>query len=96
MAHEPNLWIGFHEVERESPYEFDQVWVPGRTHLDQVARGIGSSEDVLWALNPHLIQGRTPPGEAYALRVPVGTAFQVVAALGERSWSPASLDDPTG
>lgn len=87
---------GFHAVQPESPYVFDQVWVPGRTHLDQVAQGIGTSEDVLWALNPHLIQGRTPPGEAYPLRVPVGTAFQVVAAMGERSWSPYGTDEPTG
>lgn len=78
---------GFHVVERETPYDFDQVWVPGQTRLNRVADGIGVSRDVLHALNPHLIQGRTPPGEAYPLRVPRGEALQVVAALGGQPWS---------
>jgi membrane-bound lytic murein transglycosylase D len=84
---------GFHQVRRESPYEFDQVWVPGGTSLSRVAGRIGMDRDMLWVLNPHLVQGRTPPGEAYPLRVPVGAAFQVVASLGDQPWSARLADD---
>lgn len=74
-------------VQRRNPYEFDRVWVPGGTTLWQVGQGLDLDGDVLWALNPHLVQGVTPRGEAYPLRVPVGSAFQVVARLGEKSRS---------
>lgn len=73
---------GFAHVEGRSPYEFHRVWVPGGTSLREVARGLGAEYRVVRALNPHLIRGETPPGELYAVRVPVGEAFQLVASLG--------------
>jgi len=36
---------------------------------------------VLRGLNPHLVQGVTPPDETYPIRVPVGTAAVVVASV---------------
>ena len=41
-----------------------------------------STPSVLYALNPHLIQGVTPPNETYPIRVPVGTSAKVVASVG--------------
>lgn len=84
---------GFHGIDGELPYEFDQVWVPGGTALRQVASRLGVEHRMLWALNPHLVRGKTPPGEAFPLRVPVGSAFQVVASLGSRPWSKRLADD---
>jgi membrane-bound lytic murein transglycosylase D len=75
---------GFEGVEGHRPYEFHRVWVPGGTSLRDVARGLGAEYRVVRALNPHLVQGQTPPGELYAVRVPVGEAFQVVASLGRK------------
>lgn len=69
-------------VERELPYRFDRVWVPGGTSLGGVAAAIGVSVDLMRDLNPHLVRGVTPPGKAFALRVPVGTTGEVVASLG--------------
>jgi len=69
------------EVEPRGPYEFDRVWVPGGTSLGKVADVLDLRVRVLRDLNPHLLQGITPPGNAFALRVPVGTASQVVASL---------------
>jgi membrane-bound lytic murein transglycosylase D len=69
------------EVETRGPYEFDRVWVPGGTSLAKVAGALGLRSRVLRDLNPHLLQGMAPPGDAFALRVPVGTASQVVASL---------------
>lgn len=72
---------GFH-VERPKPYEFERVWVPGETSLQQVAQAVELPVSVLRDLNPHLIRDQTPPGTSYGIRVPPGRAPQVVASLG--------------
>ncbi len=64
-----------------APYEYDRVFVPGGTSLSSVAATLPISTAVLKAFNPQLVLGRTPPGEAYPVRVPVGTAGAVVASL---------------
>ncbi len=70
------------EFELASPYAFDVVWAPGGTALATVAEGLHVDVADMWALNPHLIRGIVPPGGAFALRVPVGSATAVVAVLG--------------
>jgi membrane-bound lytic murein transglycosylase D len=72
---------GFDGLESHRPYEFDRVWVPGGTSLRAVARSLDVDHRVIWALNPHLVRGQTPPGELYPVRVPVGDAFDLVASL---------------
>jgi membrane-bound lytic murein transglycosylase D len=72
---------GQFEISPSRPYEFDRVWVPGGTSLAVVARSVGAKVALLRDLNPHLVRDVTPPGASYALRVPVGTTHQVVAAL---------------
>lgn len=69
-------------VDRASPYRYDRVFVPGGTSLARVASTLKVKPRVLRNLNPHLIQGVTPPGETYPIRVPVGEAMQVVASIG--------------
>lgn len=66
-----------------APYRYDRVFVPGGTSLRTVARILGVDTRVVRNLNPHLIQGVTPPNETYPVRVPVGTAGKVVAVLGK-------------
>jgi len=65
------------------PYRYDRVFVPGGTPLRAIARIVGTETRVIRNLNPHLIQGVTPPNETYPVRVPVGTAGKVVAVLGK-------------
>jgi membrane-bound lytic murein transglycosylase D len=65
------------------PYRYDRVFVPGATSLRAIARIVGVEPMVIRNLNPHLIQGVTPPNETYPVRVPVGTASKVVAVLGK-------------
>ena len=72
---------GFH-VKAAQPYVFDRVWVPGGTSLQAVAKALGLTPARLRDLNPHLIQGATPPGSSYALRVPKGSSDRVIAAMG--------------
>ncbi len=66
------------------PYTYDRVFVPGATSLRTIARILGVRLRVITGLNPHLIQGVTPPDETYPVRVPVGTAGKVVRVLGRR------------
>ncbi|HEX6037790.1 lytic transglycosylase domain-containing protein [Longimicrobium sp.] len=49
---------------------FAEVWVPGGTPLDVVAREHGVSGAALRQLNPHLVRGMTPPGRCWPVRVP--------------------------
>jgi len=72
------------EVQTRGAYEFDRVWVPGGTPLSRVAKVLDTRPEAIRALNPHLLLGVTPPGDAFALRVPVGTASQVIASLDGR------------
>ncbi len=72
--------LGF-AAERDLPYAYDRVWVPGNTRLSTVARELDVPPSLLRDLNPHLIRGVTPPGGSHELRVPSGRSQAVVAAL---------------
>jgi membrane-bound lytic murein transglycosylase D len=73
--------LGFLPSEA-TPYEFEEVYVPGGTKLSAVARALDVHLDEVRDLNPHLLRDETPPGEMYALRVPPGDGPVVVASLG--------------
>lgn len=60
---------------------FETLTVPGGTNLDWLGRTAGISSEMLRSLNPTLIRGVTPPGETYAIRVPIGTGSGVLTAL---------------
>ncbi len=76
------------EVTLADPYVYDLVWAPGATSLAGIEETMGLPHNRMRELNPQLIRGITPPGTIYPLRVPVGQAFEVIAALaapGRRS-----------
>ena len=81
------------DVRKVDPYAYDFVWSPGGVDLGQVAHSLGISAESMYDLNPQLIRHVTPPGEIYALRVPVGAASQVVAALAIPSRRGRLADD---
>jgi membrane-bound lytic murein transglycosylase D len=62
--------FGFAEVEYQAPLAFDTAWVPVQSSLALVAQASGVEESVIRDLNPHLVRGVTPPGRAWAVRVP--------------------------
>ncbi len=68
------------DVRPADPYEYDFIWSPGGVDLDDVAHSLGIAAEQMHDLNPQLIRNMTPPGEIYALRIPVGMASRVVAA----------------
>ena len=70
------------DVQSERPYRYDRVFVPGGTSLATVAWRLDVAPRVLRNLNPHLVQGVTPPDETYPIRVPVGLSRAVVASVG--------------
>lgn len=69
------------DVTLADPYVYDLVWAPGATSLADVEQAMGLPHNRMRELNPQLIRGVTPPGSVYPLRVPVGQAFEVIAAL---------------
>ena len=69
------------DVTLADPYMYDLVWAPGATSLADIGETMGLSRDRMRELNPQLIRGMTPPGNAYPLRVPLGRAYQAMAAL---------------
>jgi membrane-bound lytic murein transglycosylase D len=71
------------EVERDLPYLFDRVLLPGGTSLVSVADALGLPHSLIRQMNPHLIRGVTPPGRSYLVRVPQGESTRLVAALWE-------------
>ncbi len=64
-----------------TPYRYDNIFVPGYTTLQSVADALDANAELIFALNPHLTQGVTPPGEMYPVRVPVGSGGAAVARL---------------
>lgn len=64
-----------------TPYRYDNIFVPGYTTLESVADALDANAKLIFALNPHLTQGITPPGEMYPVRVPVGSGGAAVARL---------------
>lgn len=65
---------GFSNEGFKDPINFDIVTVPGATDTDTIARCVDVSEDEIKNLNPSLVMGMTPPGMAYDIYLPVGTA----------------------
>src|SRR5262249_38243333 len=60
---------------------FELVSVPASTELRQLAAASGLSIGTLRGLNPTLVRGVTPPEVPYDLKIPVGSAPAIVAAL---------------
>ncbi|MDX1661584.1 MAG: LysM peptidoglycan-binding domain-containing protein, partial [Gemmatimonadota bacterium] len=74
MAKEPGKY-GFGHVAYLDPVRWEQVTVPTSTDLDVVASAAEVSPEMIRMLNPHLIRGRTPPGERnFPVKVPRGRA----------------------
>lgn len=70
IAKEPEKY-GFRWVPRPESIEWTTVTVPTSTDLDVIADVAGVPVDVVRGLNPHLLRGRTPPGETnFPVKIP--------------------------
>ena len=78
IGKEPQRY-GLEDVERLMPHRVEKVEVPANTSLATVAQVVGVEAAEIEELNPQLIQGRTPPGKSYPVRVPFGRAAAFVA-----------------
>ncbi len=83
IAHEPERY-GF-VVTPAPPLEYELVTVPRSTRLKDLAGRSGISVDSLERLNPELRLKQTPPDGPYSLKVPVGDAALVRAALARET-----------
>jgi membrane-bound lytic murein transglycosylase D len=91
IGKEPHKY-GLEDVERLLPIAVERVEVPASTSLEVVARAIGIEADQLRELNPHLLRGVTPPGDAFPVRIPEGRSDllnrQLAAAAAEEAAKP--------
>ncbi|MBI1809353.1 MAG: transglycosylase SLT domain-containing protein [Gemmatimonadetes bacterium] len=61
-------------VDSVAALAFDSVRVAGGTPLAAVGNAAGAPPALMRELNPHILRGATPPGEAMWVRVPAGSA----------------------
>ena len=73
IGHHPERY-GFENLARHEPLDLETVVVPDATSFDVLAEAIGTDEETLRELNPHLPQKMTPPNRAVTLHVPAGLA----------------------
>src|SRR5262245_20168519 len=73
---------GFDSVELEEPMEFDELALKGSVDLRAVAKLAGCSFEQIKAVNPSVLKHAAPARDGVTMiRVPRGTAEQVIAAL---------------
>jgi len=79
IGRQPELY-GF-TVVPEEPLRYEQVTVPKSSRLARLAALSGVPLKELESLNPELRQRQAPPDASYELKVPLGTAGSVQAAI---------------
>jgi membrane-bound lytic murein transglycosylase D len=63
---------GFYSVPYLEPAEWAKVTVPTSVSMDVIAAAADVPTDVIVGLNPHLLRGRTPPGESnFPVKIPI-------------------------
>jgi membrane-bound lytic murein transglycosylase D len=65
------------------PWEFEMVTVSDATDVGLIAELTGSTEDAIMEMNPELRRWCTPPGVAWDVKVPLGSAEDFHAKLAE-------------
>jgi membrane-bound lytic murein transglycosylase D len=81
-------------VVPEEPLRYEQVTVPKASRLSRLAALSGVPLEDLESLNPELRQKQAPPDTSYELKVPLGAAGAVRAALEELAKPPRVASDP--
>jgi membrane-bound lytic murein transglycosylase D len=85
--------FGFADVTADGPLAYDEVEVPASTTFAAVARAAVTKVEVIEALNPELVRGRTPPDRgATRVRVPPGTAATFAASFDKSRGAGDKLD----
>lgn len=72
IAHNPERY-GFYNLEVLPPLQYSTVTVDEAVDLRVLARCAGTSSSEIQRLNPELLQFCTPPGQKYAVNIPVGS-----------------------
>ncbi len=63
---------GFYSVPYLEPVHWARVTVPTSVSMDVIAAAADVPTDAIVGLNPHLLRGRTPPGESnFPVKVPI-------------------------
>jgi membrane-bound lytic murein transglycosylase D len=100
IAKEPERY-GFYGVPYLEPVEWETVTVPTTSDLSVIAAAAEVPVETIRALNPHLLRGRTPPGELnFPVHIPAGQVdeftenYYAMPPIARVDEPPA--DDPPG
>lgn len=81
ISKSPNLY-GFRRVVQFDPLEYETIWAPGGTSLENLAGRLGITHKALKDLNAELLLGYIPRHiKRHLIRVPKGTSSIAVAYL---------------
>ena len=73
IAKAPNLY-GFRDIDAQYPLQYEVVWAPGGTNLDQMADYLSVTRKSLRDLNAELILGYIPRQiSGHPIRIPLGS-----------------------
>jgi len=87
IAADPKKY-GFGNLRYEAPVEYEEVEVSEGMKLEGLAEMANTTSKTLQELNPELLTSQLPPGDkTFRLKVPMGQATLLAAALNERKES---------
>ena len=92
IAKNPNRY-GFDDVAYQDPLEFETIHVDFPVRLGELAKIVDAPEEDLEDLNPALRRGIVPPGEAFEIRVPVGSRLIAERAIASLKKKPDSQEE---
>lgn len=73
IAKAPNLY-GFRDIEAQFPLQYEVVWAPAGTDLDQLSDHLGVTRKSIRELNSELFLGYIPrQAEGHHVRIPLGS-----------------------
>ena len=73
IAKAPNLY-GFRDIDAQYPLQYEIVWAPGGTEIDQLADHLGVTRKSMKELNSELVIGAIPRQvEGHHVRIPLGS-----------------------
>ncbi len=77
MAKTPRLY-GFHDIPSAKDLPSETFYVPGGTHLDEVAKHLKITKKSLYDMNAALVKKYVPSGvSGYRIRIPKGASKQL-------------------
>ncbi len=87
IADDPEAY-GFEDLQYEDGLQYEEVHIPYQLSLADIGQAAGVEPEAIKELNPELKKQRTPPGDDYVLKLPVGTRAAFIANMPDHASAP--------